>query len=318
MPKAEAKRPKPVSVDSLFGVGKDGIASLPIDQNLIPFSKHPFHLYEGERLADMVHSIKTNGVLNPIIVRGLSGRKYEILSGHNRVNASKMAGLHEIPAIIKSDLTDDDAWVYVIETNLLQRSFSDMSYSEKAIVLSTHYSKMFSQGKRNDILDELRQLEGLRDKTSPQVGAKLRSDEKVGAEYGLSKNTVSRYLRISKLIPDLLAALDAGAFAFMPAVTISFLSEKHQQDVFKCLGLNGFSLDIRKADLLREYADNQALNSDTIFTILSGEIKKPALRNDAPLRIKNSIIKKHFKPDTSAEEIQNVIDKALTLYFKSK
>lgn len=122
---------------------------IPID-SLTPFKKHPFRLYTGERLDDMVESIRQHGVLIPIIVRRTDGI-LEILSGHNRTNASKLAGRTTIPAIVHDNLSDADAWVYVIETNLLQRSFADMSHSEKAAVIALHHSKLFSQGKGSRI-----------------------------------------------------------------------------------------------------------------------------------------------------------------------
>lgn len=111
--------------------------TLEID-SLVPYSNHPFKVYEGERLADMVRSIKEMGVLLPIIVRPLEDDTYEILSGHNRVNAAKLAELSEVPVIIKTGLNDDDAKLIVTETNLIQRSFSDLSHSERAIALKSH------------------------------------------------------------------------------------------------------------------------------------------------------------------------------------
>ena len=92
-------------------------------KNIQPFHDHPFHLYEGERLEDMIVSVKEHGILNPVIVQKIDGR-YEMLSGHNRMNAAKLAGLKEVPAIVKTDLSEEEAYVYVIETNLMQRSFS--------------------------------------------------------------------------------------------------------------------------------------------------------------------------------------------------
>ena len=107
-----------------------------IDINLlVPFKNHPFQLYEGERLNDMVESIKENGILTPVIVRKLKN-EYEILAGHNRTNAAKIAGLKKVPCIVKEKLSDKDAYVYVIETNLMQRSFNDLRMSEKALVLA--------------------------------------------------------------------------------------------------------------------------------------------------------------------------------------
>ena len=122
-------------------VSRRVVISLSVGE-LIPFKGHPFRLYEGERLDDMVESIKANGVLVPIIVRKV-GAAFEILAGHNRVNAVKLAGLNEVPAIVLENISDEDALVYVIETNLIQRSFADMTHSEKAAVIALHHSKIW-------------------------------------------------------------------------------------------------------------------------------------------------------------------------------
>lgn len=126
------------AVDLLMGDMEEvtmprGVQMLPV-KGIQPFHDHPFHLYEGERLEDMIASVKEHGVLNPVIVQKLDSG-YEMLSGHNRWNAAKLAGLKEIPAIVKTDLSEEEAYVYVIETNLMQRSFSDLAISEKAAVL---------------------------------------------------------------------------------------------------------------------------------------------------------------------------------------
>ena len=107
-------------------------------EKIVPFHNHPFRLYEGERLADMVESIKEHGVLNPVIVQKVAD-KYEMLAGHNRWNAAKIAGVGDIPAIVKEGLSEEEAYVYVIETNLMQRSFTDLLPSEKAAVLAERY-----------------------------------------------------------------------------------------------------------------------------------------------------------------------------------
>ena len=129
-----------------------------------PFQNHPFHLYEGERLKDLVDSIAENGVLVPVIVRKIEpdadGYRYEMLAGHNRQQGAIQAGINKIPCIVKENLSDKEAWVYVIETNVIQRSFSELYPSEKAAVLSMRYSKVISQGKRNDIIAEIKRLEG--------------------------------------------------------------------------------------------------------------------------------------------------------------
>ena len=136
----------------------DGVQMLPLEK-IKAFHDHPFHLYEGERLDDMVESIKEHGVLTPVIVQKIKGG-YEMLSGHNRANAAKLVGLTEIPAIVKESLTEQEAYVYVIETNMIQRSFNDLLPSEKAAVMAEQYDKTCCQGKRNDIIRELEILSG--------------------------------------------------------------------------------------------------------------------------------------------------------------
>lgn len=106
-------------------VNDNGVRMLPVDE-IKPFKGHPFRLYEGQRLDDMVESVREHGILVPVIVRTVKGG-YEMLAGHNRMNAARIAGIKEIPAVVKENLSDPDAWVYVIETNLLQRSFSELS-----------------------------------------------------------------------------------------------------------------------------------------------------------------------------------------------
>ena len=147
------------AVDLLTGgESEGGVQMLPIDK-IVPFHEHPFKLYEGERLNDMVDSIRENGVLAPVIVQK-TDKGYEMLSGHNRQNAARIAGLTEIPAIVKEGLTDEEAWVYVVETNVIQRSFADLTISERIAVLSTRYDKVCDTKKREEILEELRVLNG--------------------------------------------------------------------------------------------------------------------------------------------------------------
>jgi len=128
-------------------------------EKIVPFHNHPFRLYEGERLDDMVESIRAHGVLMPVIVQKTADG-YEMLAGHNRWNAAKIAGVNEIPAIVKEELSEEEAYVYVIETNLMQRSFTDLLPSEKAAVLAERYDKVLYQRHREDIIKELEGLEG--------------------------------------------------------------------------------------------------------------------------------------------------------------
>ena len=186
---------------------ENGILMITFDK-IRPFKNHPFHLYKDERLEDLVESIKANGILIPMIVRRIEtdgdNHEFEMLSGHNRINGAKLAGLTEGFCIVKDDVSDDEALMYVVETNVIQRSFTDLLPSEKSTVISLRHSKMFCQGKRNDIINELIKLEnpdykGVEETCSP-VGNMLKSLHKVGIEYGLSRNTVARLLRWISLL----------------------------------------------------------------------------------------------------------------------
>ncbi|NWL87801.1 chromosome partitioning protein ParB [Paenibacillus sp. 79R4] len=326
------KRPVPklASIDELLLLSeqpqetsdqKGGIQSIPI--NKIRFFKdHPFRLYEGERLTDMANSIESNGVLVPVIIRRIetdeNGCDFEMLAGHNRMNAALLIGLEHLPAIVKENLTDEEALMYVVETNVLQRSFSEMLPSEKSKVLSLRYSDMFSQGKRNDIIDELKKLENPQydkeNETSSLVGAKLRSDEKLGIEYGLSKNTVARLLRIDHLIVELKRRIDDGEIGIYPAVSLSYLPETEQSFVEEVLTRNEYKVDMKKADLLRSYSGK--LTTEQAAKILSGEAtRKPRSKSPAPFKLKHKVYAKYFAPDTRASEVEEIIDKALEMYF---
>lgn len=152
---------------------ENGVEQIAID-SIKAFHNHPFHLYEGERLDDMVESIREHGVLNPVIVLKTEDA-YEMLSGHNIANVAKLAGLTEIPAIVKVGLSEAEAYVYVIETNLMQRPFAELMPSEKAAVMAAHYDKVCCQEKRNDIIRELQILSGVNPKdTCCHNGNKLK------------------------------------------------------------------------------------------------------------------------------------------------
>ena len=213
---------------AMLSAPQTAIQQIPCDQ-LKPYHNHKFELYSGERLEDMVASIKENGVLSPIIVQPIEDG-YEILIGHNRWNASKLAGLPTVPAIVKTDLTEEEAEMYVIESNVMQRGFENLRISEQAAAVALRHSEMFSQGKRNDILRELAVLEDPSAEpdtaTLNPVGSKLDTSESVGKEYGVSKGSVVRLIRINKLIDELKALVDSGELSIRAGVELSFLDRK--------------------------------------------------------------------------------------------
>lgn len=285
------------------------LKQIPINM-LVSYHNHKFELYSGERLEDMVESIKENGVLVPIIVQPINdGAHYEILSGHNRTNASKLAGLDSVPAVIKENLSDDEAEMYVIETNLSQRGFNDLRISEQAAVLAMRHSKMFSEQKRQQIAEELEVMES-------KSKSKL---EKTGEEYGLKKDTVARLLRVDKLIPEMKPWIDSKQLAVRAAVELSFISEDAQKliyDVFK--GSDGSmidKIDIKKAKTLRQaFEKNPDMSEDDLLEFVTDK-KNENIRK--PLKIKPEFYLKYFDEKESPEDILNVIEKALEAYIKN-
>ena len=286
-----------------------------------PLPGHKFKLYEGQRLDDMVESIRQFGILSPIILWHTDDDKYIILSGHNRVNAGKLAGLTKGPIIIKTNLTREDAVLIASETNLRQRSFADLSHSERAYCLAQHYDAMKSQGKRNDLLNEIETLLNPHDSrvsgTSAEPQRKLESRDKISKDYGLSRDKVAKYIRLANLIPALLEKVDTDEVAFLAAYELSFIEDKDkQQQIAEFMEYDGYKLDVKKSELLRGYYEGKKLNEDTIVQILSGEkTRKPKSDKPKAVKIKPAVITKYFTAGQTPKEIEDTIDKALALYF---
>ena len=288
------------------------------------FRGHPFRLYEGDRLNDLVESISENGVLVPAIVRKIepdeNGFEYEMLAGHNRQNAASLAH-RELPCIVKENLSDHDAWIYVIETNVLQRSFSEMLPSEKAAVLALRYSKMICQGRRNDIIEELKRLENPDEIRKNGTGGsdfhRIKSRDALGAQYNLTGRSVATYLRINELSVALKIRIDDGEFTIAAAVQLSYLEQEEQQMVEAVLSESEYKVNEGKAVLLREYTGK--LTPERAEQILSGEFsRKPRKSTATAFKVKPAIYKKYFTASITQKEFDSIVDEALALYFAQK
>ena len=287
------------------------IKQIPLDM-LVPFHNHQFSLYDGERRDDMVESIRKNGVMTPIVCRpNPDGTDtYEILIGHNRWNCSKIAGLETIPAIIKEQLTEDEAQTYVDESNLIQRGFNDLKVSEQARIIARRYSEMFSQGKRNDIINEIKMLNG---ENSAVTG---NSREKVAEEYGLSRNTIARLVRISKLSDSILGWIDKGQLAVRAGVELSYLLAEEQEKLFEINSVDDnmlMKISEAQARDLRVLSADGVLDGDEVMKVLSVKKKKP----DKKVSIDSTLYKKYFA-GLSNDEIADTVAAALDMFFKSK
>lgn len=283
----------------------NGIVSIPIEE-IHPFHDHPFRLYEGDRLEDMIQSIREYGVLNPVIVRKAT-RGYEMLAGYNRTNAAKIAGLTAVPAIVKTDLSDEDAYVYVIETNLLQRSFAELLPSEKAAVLVARYEKISSQGKRNDIRQE---IEALEETCGHDVHKSQKSRDGLGEEYGMTGGNIARYMRLERLIPEFKDAVDKGTLAMVAAVDLSYLNVKMQKLIQQVAEAEGKKLKPKQSMELRKMG--KEITKEEIESVLAGkERKKP---QSVPVKLPLELYEKYFG-QMDAGAVQEIMEKALEGYF---
>ncbi|GHV37417.1 hypothetical protein FACS18949_17700 [Clostridia bacterium] len=281
------------------------IRQLPI-ADLVPFANHPFKLYEGKRFDDMVESVKANGILVPIVVRPL-GDQYEILSGHNRVEAAKVAELEAVPAVVREGLSDDEALLIVTETNLIQRSFADMKHSERAVVIATHYNAMkLKSGYRSDLLQEIEAL------TWAPLEPRLRTRDRLGGEYGLSKATITRYLRVNELIDGFKTMLDDGKIAMRVAVSLSYLRDVEQKLVCDILNEPNAKLTMKAAEELRQKAATGKLDAKDVVLLLTGE--KSEVK---PIKVKigSDVVSKYFVDAQTPKEIEDVVAKALEAWF---
>lgn len=286
-----------------------GLELLPV-KSIKPFHDHPFHLYEGERLEDMIASIKEHGVLNPVIVQKVEDG-YEMLSGHNRLNAAKLAGLKEIPAIVKTGLSEEEAYVYVIETNLMQRSFSDLLISEKAAVLKARYEKESCQGRRNDIIEEIARMEGKEVPVTCGHGdQRLNTRDMIGKEYELSGSSVGRLLKLNDLIKPFKDMVDRGALYTKVALQMAFLPEEEQNMVYEAI--KGKSTKVTLEAVMKLRSHSGALTDAMIKRYLSTEpVKKKCYK------VPGRIVEKYFE-GMDPNMVDSIVEQALEAWFRKE
>ena len=300
--------------DSLAAVAEKDVQMIPVDK-IRAFRNHPFHLYEGDRLNDMVESIKAHGILVPVIVQQ-DGDGYEMLAGHNRQNAAVLAGLEEIPAIIKKGLSEEEAYVYVIETNVLQRSFAELLPSEKAAVMAEQYDKVCGTMKRKEILKELEALSGKSSKdTGGHNGHRAKSRDIVAAEYGFSSRNAARYLRLNYLIQPFKNLIDKNKLALLAAVDVSYLTEEEQTMVWNMMERQGLKLKPKMATELRKQSGN--LTENKIAEIMDAlMVKKSSANVGVNLKLPSSICEKYFE-GMDSEQMTSIVEQALSAWFES-
>lgn len=287
----------------------------------VPFKDHPFRLYAGEKLKRMVESIHDNGVIESVIVRKKGDGTYEILAGHNRINAAKLAGLFKVPADIRENVSDALAKVIVTETNFLRRGFDDMLPSELAKSLKMQLDGL-KELRRNQAyifaIESDSNTDGsTADDGSVQVGQGQWSVNKVASHNKMSETNIKRYIRLNYLNEGLLEMVDEEKIKLNPAVSLSYLTAEEQDILLSILSNNDYRIDIKRADILKERSGK--LTQDDILAIASGEFfEKKKKTKITAVTVKPKVISRFFNAYVTQTEITSTIEIALEEYFERR
>jgi len=263
------------------------------------FENHPYKVQDNEEMEALAESIKEHGIVSPVIVRPLENTKdeYEIISGHRRVMASKKAGITEVPALVVS-LDRDAAAIVLVDSNLHREHILP---SEKAFAYKMKAEAMKHQGWRSDL-------------TSPQVVAKSRTTEMVGADTGDSHEQVRRYIRLTNLIPEILQYVDEGRISFTPAVELSYLNEVEQQDLLEQIEENDCTPSLSQACRFKKISQAEGLTPEVIAEIMSEDKANQKER----IKIPTEKLRKYFPKNYTVEQIENEIIKLCEKNYRMK
>ena len=289
------------SVDELFtsqverdSKGSSVIQLLPV-ASIVPFPNHPFGVRDDQDMEQLVESIQEHGILSPLTVRAASDGTFELISGHRRKHAAEIAGLVDVPCIIK-DLTDDEAVIAMVDSNLQRETILP---SERAFAYSMRLEAMKRQGFRSD-------------RTCAQVAHKLdgrKSRDILAEELGVSKDMIRRYIRLTNLIPELLALVDEGRMKMQPAIAISYLKKDEQQWLLEAIGSQACTPSHAQAVKMRRYSEEGTLTAVLVKSIMEEE--KP--NQVEQFKIPRKSISRFFKEGMSNMEMNARIIKALEL-----
>lgn len=267
--------------------------AIPVEK-LYPFEGHPYKVLDNEEMEMLTESVQNEGILSPLIVRPLEGTDgYEVISGHRRLHAAQKAGLSEVPALVY-EISREEAAIMLVDSNLHREHILP---SEKAFAYKLKMEAMKHQGR-----------------TSPQVGEKLVTAEKVGADGGDSKNQVLRYVRLTHLIPELLQLVDDGKIALTPAVELSYLPEKAQTYLLEEMRRNDCTPSLSQAIRMKKLYQTSSLSPEDISTIMQEE----KANQQEKVSFKTGDLRKFFPKSYSAAQMQETILKLLTEYQRKR
>lgn len=276
---------------------REQVQQIPIDA-LHPFTNHPFKVLDDEAMTRTVESIAQYGVLAPLIARPRpDGDGYEIISGHRRQYAAKLAGLETLPVIVRN--MDDDAAVLLMVDSNLQRE--TILPSERAFAYKMKLEALKNQGARSDL-------------TSSQIGTKLRADEKVAQDLGESRNQVQRFIRLTNLIPELLDMVDEKKIAFNPAVELSYLDESQQRDFLEAMEDTQNAPSLSQAQQLKKMAQQGEFSYEKAFDVMGQEKKS----EKDTVTIKNETLRKYFPRSYTPKQMEEKIIQLLDAWQKKQ
>ena len=276
---------------------REQVQQIPIDA-LHPFTNHPFKVLDDEAMTRTVESIAQYGVLAPLIARPRpDGDGYEIISGHRRQYAAKLAGLDTLPVIVRQ-MSDDAAVILMVDSNLQREHILP---SERALAYKMKLEAIKNQGARSDL-------------TSPQVAAKFRSDDAVAKDQGISGDTVRRYIHLTNLIPEMLDLVDQKKISFNPAVELSYLDESQQRDFLEAMDGTQNAPSVSQAQQLKKMAQCGEFTYEKAFDILGQEKKS----EQDTVTIKNDILRKYFPRSYTPRQMEEKIIQLLDAWQKKQ
>ena len=276
---------------------REQVQQIPTDA-LHPFTNHPFKVLDDEAMTRTVESIAQYGVLAPLIARPRpDGDGYEIISGHRRQYAAKLAGLDTLPVIVRQ-MSDDAAVILMVDSNLQREHILP---SERAFAYKMKLEALKNQGARSDL-------------TSPQVAAKFRSDDAVAKDQGISGDTVRRYIRLTNLIPELLDMVDEKKISFNPAVELSYLDESQQRDFLEAMQDTQNAPSLSQAQHLKKMAQQGEFSYEKAFDVMGQEKRS----EKDTVTIKNETLRKYFPRSYTPKQMEEKIIQLLDAWQKKQ
>lgn len=276
--------------------GPEQVQHLPLSE-LVPFKDHPFRVVDDERMMETVESVKQFGVLVPIIARPIEDGLYEIVSGHRRKRACELAGIDEIPVIVR-DLDDDEATIIMVDSNLQRENILP---SERAKAYQMKLEAIKHQGMRKD-------------ETSRQVVGNSESADIVGQATGESGRQVQRFIRLNSLEQPLMDKVDNGELAFTPAVELSYLKPEEQEWVHAALETTQQTPSLSQAQRIKQESKEGKLTAESVLNIMAEE-KKPMYNS---VTLSYDTLKKYFPRSYTAKQMEKVILKLLDNWLKRR